>query len=42
MAITKKNPLAFTLPVPHGLVIAIGHIITQWAAFEAQIDEELK
>jgi hypothetical protein len=42
MAITRKNPLPLTLPIPHSLVCAIGHVVTQWAYFEKEIDEEIK
>src|SRR5262249_35420526 len=38
-----KKDLKLTLPgLTDGLVRAIGHIITQWAYFEANIDEELR
>lgn len=39
----RKKDLKLTLPgLTDGLVRAIGHIITQWAYFEANIDEELR
>jgi hypothetical protein len=38
----RRKDLALVLPIPDALVRAIGHIITQWAYFEAGIDEELR
>ena len=39
----RKKDLKLTLPgLTDGLLRAIGHIITQWAYFEVNIDEELR
>jgi hypothetical protein len=41
MAINRKQHLPFTLQIPEALICMIGHVITQWAYLEAQIDEEI-
>lgn len=39
--VIRQRDLPFRLLLPRDLVLAIGHVITQWAHLEDQIDQEI-